>query len=96
MDLFEHAVARRSDPRTSWDAADSVKNIRESQAFILDLLSTYGPMTDEEIYKLLGEGYSPSGARSRRNELVEKGLVQDSGRRALTKSNRRTIIWRAV
>ena len=51
------AVARRSDPQTSWDAARSVKMIRDSQRKIYNLLVEYGPMIDEEIYGKLVGGY---------------------------------------
>lgn len=51
------AVARRSDPQTSWDAARSVKLIRDSQRKIYNLLIEHGPMIDEEILGKLVEGY---------------------------------------
>lgn len=94
-DLFAHA--RRNDPSTSKEAADSVRRIKESQQHILDVLKAWGPQTDEEIYaRLMAAGrfkISPSGARTRRSELVADGRVKDSGAKAFTKSNRRTIIW---
>lgn len=93
-------VARAGDPGTSWAAARSVDNLRESQGEILRLLQQHGPMTDEQVFAHLetwvdrkGKMISLSGARTRRAELVDKGLVEDSGKRALTKSNRQTIIW---
>lgn len=51
------AVARATDPQTSWDAAKSVKNIRHSQRVIYNLLLKHGPMTDEEIYDRIVEGF---------------------------------------
>lgn len=51
------AVARRTDPQTSWDAARSVKLIRDSQRKIYTLLLLHGPMIDEEIFGKLVEGY---------------------------------------
>jgi len=36
---------------------------------------------------------NPSTERPRRGELVEMGVLLDSGRRAKTKSGRNTIIW---
>lgn len=91
--------ARRGDPWTSHAAAEQVERIRESQRAVLDVLADEGPMTDEQIATALafaGVGMSPSGARTRRKELVDAGLVRDSGRTTFTRSNRQTIIWEAV
>lgn len=51
------AVARSSDPQTSWDAARSVKKIRDSQRTIYRLLLKHGPMIDEEIYAKVMEDF---------------------------------------
>ena len=51
------AVARRTDPQTSWDAARSVKKIRASQRTIYLLLLKHGPMIDEEIYENIIEDF---------------------------------------
>ncbi len=96
QDLFTAAArARNTDPGTSHKAAASVKNITETQARILNLLKIYGPMTDEEILSRLEDKLSPSGARSRRSELVAAGSVTDSGKKKLTRSGRHTIVWAA-
>jgi hypothetical protein len=97
-DLFdEHAVARRTDPGTSHEAARSVDRIRETQQAVLDVLHRYGPCSDEKIFALMRPGLmSPSGARTRRKELNEKGKVRDTGHRAKTASGRNTIIWEAI
>lgn len=90
---YHRAHARNSDPETSVEAADSVNpRIRESQQEVLERLRACGPLTDDQLVERLPR-MSPSGVRSRRSELVERGLVRDSGARAFTKSNRKTIIW---
>ncbi len=97
MPLFDEPVAhvRASDPVTSHAVAASVTNIRQSQEAILYVLKTQGNLTDEQIYPFVCKGMSPSGARSRRNELCSAGLVLDSGQRGKTSSGRSTIIWQA-
>ena len=53
--------------------------------------SFYGGLGD----KLQGlSRQSESGIRSRRAELVRKGLIVDSGRRVKTSSGRNAIVWR--
>lgn len=92
-------VARWSDPATSWEAAQSVVDIRESQWRIWNLLRIEGGMTDEGIrraYEYRFSMISPSGCRTRRVELQRKGLVRHSNRYALTSAGRKTIIWEAV
>lgn len=52
------------------------------------------PRTDEELFRLTG--LAPNTCRPRRIELVELGLVRDSGKRKATKSGRAAIAWEAV
>lgn len=88
--------ARTTDPQTSHTAADSVDNVTQTQAFILRVLKK--PRTDSQLieaYRKLKRAplASESGIRSRRAELVTKGLVVDSGNRGLTPFNRKSIVW---
>jgi len=96
---------RRTDPETSVEAAQSVQDkIRESQAAVLLVLSTYYPegCTDTELIimyrmqsnRLAIPRQSESGIRTRRKELVERGLVEDTGKRDILASGRRSIIWK--
>lgn len=100
------ALARLTDPETSHEAAESVKDITATQAAILKLLQAM-PMADEDLifyYKQqisMGADArdfpraSESGIRSRRAELVKAGKVIDTGERDLTSSGRRAIVWAA-
>ena len=90
------AHARRSDPETSREAARSVTNIRESQQRILGVFQVGGPMADHQLLEYLPRTYSPSGVRTRRSELVAKGLLRDSGKRIKTPAGRNAIVWEAV
>ena len=88
--------ARSTDPVTSHLAADSVDNVTATQAYILRCLKR--PRNDGQLvdayraYKTAPRA-SESGIRSRRAELVDRGLVTDTGRRVLLNSGRYSIVW---
>lgn len=88
--------ARSTDPVTSHLAAESVDNVTQTQAFILRCLKR--PRNDVELvnayraYKTAPRA-SESGIRSRRAELVDRGLVIDTGRRVKLASGRYSIVW---
>jgi hypothetical protein len=98
-------VARRTDPETSHEAADSVTDITAKQEAVLRALRGIGRATDvylREHYLELSRYYpmayprqSESGLRSRRSELVDKGYVYDTGERDVLDSGRRAIVWEA-
>lgn len=96
------AYARSTDPATSHAAALSLggDEIRHSQREVLALLAELGPMTDRQVLSFFTVGgrplRSPSGLRTRRAELVDKGLVVDSGRRNTAPSGRKEIVWAAA
>ena len=92
------AMARVTDPFTSHHAADTIsKDAREaSERFVLDVLADRGPLTDEMILHVAtmnAEPWSPSRIRTARKQLVDKGLVEDSGIKARTDSGRLAIEW---
>lgn len=92
--------ARTLDPSTSHQAAASVLETRTTMRVILNILSK-GSATDEVlgyVYNGLVEAgrapmASPSGIRSRRAELVDLELVEDSGERRPLSTGRRAIVW---
>lgn len=82
-DVFDSgARARSSDPVTSKAAAQSVTNLRASQARVLAMFKLYGDLTDEKLTMYLHDAekaaglkpMSPSGVRSRRNELSKANM----------------------
>jgi len=95
--MNEHPVARSTDPQTSWEAANSVTrfSITKTRAAILRVLTNEGPLTDEQIAEQLADlsHTSPSGLRTRRKELVNAGMVRDSGQRKKMSSGRSAIVW---
>jgi hypothetical protein len=90
------ARARNTDPKTSHDAAASVDQITKTQEYVLKCLRR--PRHDVELvaaYNNLRTAprASESGIRSRRAELVDRGLVIDTGRRVRLESGRYAIVW---
>lgn len=91
--------ARKTDPKTSHDAAESVNEVTRTQEYVLRALRR--PRNDSQLieayrsYKTAPRA-SESGIRSRRAELVDRGLVVDSGRRVKTESGRWSIVWRSA
>lgn len=98
------AKARRTDPVTSHQAAQSVANQTEVQHAILEVLKHAGPLCDQEIirayirseYAASFPRQSDAGLRTRRAELVAKGMVRDSGTRVKLPSGRSSIVWEAT
>jgi len=96
--------ARTGDPDTSHAAARSLDNLTERRQAVWAILLEHGPMTDEvllAIYEQFADDglvppQSPSGVRTRRNELTKRGLAIDTGQRASTMSGRQAIVWHAV
>jgi len=94
------AHARKLDPHTSHEAADSVRNETRTQSVIMSILSF--PMTDEELVKHylalnsmdadIVPLASPSGIRSRRHELALLGKVVPVGYKK-TAAKRSAIVW---
>jgi hypothetical protein len=91
-------MTRWSDPTTSLLAAASV-DLTKGQKIVMSAFRTTNSMTDDELIAQvarLGLKLSPSGCRSRRKELVELGILRDSGTKALTASKRTTTVWELV
>lgn len=88
----------QSHSETSIDAARSIRSdTGRLRAMVLDYIrnaSTPYGATDEEIQRVLG--MNPSTERPRRVELVNLGLVRDSGYKRKTSSGRLAVVWCAV
>lgn len=95
LNILSVPLARRTDPATSHLAAATLDDKARQRRLVLAVLRTYGPMTDEALVNHLST-ISPSGARTRRSELVRAGLVQDTGDRLPTSSGRKAIVWQAA
>jgi hypothetical protein len=105
----ERPRARRTDPWTSHEAAASItpKKLVASHLAILDCFDRFGPFHDKllvVVYERNRKMYrwppqEDSGIRSRRDELVKRGHLQDSGKTVLIgegKRKRHAIVWEMV
>jgi hypothetical protein len=91
--------ARRSDPLTSHEAADT-NDIAGSRSAVLQVLTaSQKPLADHEIemaHRLyVYRPYTSSRLRTARHELVTDGLIESSGT-TRTPSGRRTQTWTLV
>ncbi len=95
-------AARAGDPQTSHDAAASVTKLRPRQQGVLRVMKWFGnAATDEKIVSAYAANHvlpdqSASGIRTRRNELVELGVIRDSGKREKLRSGRYGVVWEVV
>jgi len=104
-------VARTSDPWTSWAAAESLGDLRPRLAAVLAVLDLYPDgLTLEDLVRRYHEAaaefgsygvpmpaQSDSGIRTRCRELMDAGLVVDTGTTRLTAANRHArVLTRAT
>lgn len=102
LSFEEYARARNTDPETSHQAAASIDKLLERQRDVYNAFLMFGPVPDHVLVNgmqslaKLGrvKHQSESGIRTRRSELVEKGLVEDTGERVVLPSGRKSIVWR--
>lgn len=105
MKLSTVAKARNSDPATSHVAAESITadHLSETQAAIMVILRET-PMCDEKlveqfhVWEQLGRfpKASDQSIRSRRAELVRKGMVEYAGFDELMTTGRYGRVWQVV
>lgn len=80
--------------QTSLDAADKIVGksgtLRRSVYEIIWHAGSRG-MTDEEVQNALA--MNPSTERPRRVELMDGGVICDSGKTRLTRSGRGAVVW---
>ena len=76
-------------------AVEHVKHFgrQQKRLFLWSLTQRQG-WADEQAQNALG--MNPSSQRPRRVELVQAGLVKDSGQRRATSSGRTAVVWVAA
>lgn len=95
LEFNPRALARRSDPATSHEAARRVREFATGHsATVLACLKAHGTLTVDEIAK-----HTPLLAHQinkRLPELQRSGLVAPTGETRLSASGRPERVWRAV
>lgn len=89
------ALARRTDPITSHEAADKA-NLFGSRTWVMLTLLEHGPLAPFELEAAAGKLWSPSRIRTALSELSKAGLVEQSGIYRLTRSRFRAQVWQVV
>ena len=99
MPLFDdegRGLVRNDHPDTAHEAAARAPDTKRDRERVLALIRQRerAGATDEELQDWLD--MNPSTERPRRVELVRAQLVYNSGRKRLTTSGRRAIVWVAT
>jgi CRP-like cAMP-binding protein len=97
VDLFDpRRLYRRGDRSTSAEAAESVADkVTELQQVVLEYARSVGRVGFTDVQLSQSLGCTGSTLRTRRKELVEQGLIIDTGRVTTHGgSNRRHTVWR--
>jgi hypothetical protein len=81
---------------TSRAAAEGMRGMAMSHrsAVLMVIQQSNNGRTDEEIQRMLK--LNPSTQRPRRIELVQSGMVRDSGRTRKTASGRAATVWEVI
>ena len=78
--------------QTSHDAYDEIKpDVPTLRQRVFAFIVRHGGATDEEMQNTLG--MRANTQRPRRRELVQQGMVRDSGKTRKTQSGREAIVW---
>jgi transcription initiation factor IIE alpha subunit len=88
----DHIRARNSDPFTSHQAAESVKDsAKHHAAIVVECLRKYGAMGKDGIAEK--SGLEPMQVARRLHELEREGLIQLTGQVVKSRSNRMEREW---
>jgi hypothetical protein len=100
LDLFEKkdkALARRTDPDTSHEAAHKITAERLNASETVVLAALRGNPNGLTNHELVSEtGMTWNTATPRIHPLVQKGKVYDSGQRRVGPAGRNCIVWKAI
>jgi hypothetical protein len=92
----DKARRRRRDPETSLWAAQGI-DVTATQALVLSAFIN-GPATDDQLFERIEHYWpdkkvTPQSVRSRRSELVAKGLVKWTGEHGVSSNGGKARVW---
>ena len=90
------ARARRADPETSIEAAETVNGAESQRAVYAALLAVDFGLADFELERRLFGRFSEARVRTARKELERQGLVEFTGAFHLTPTGHKARVWQAV
>ena len=91
--MFKFFRARANDPITSFQAADSIKDIAKMHSDVIVAgLKRFGPMGKDQIAN--NTGLQPNQVSRRLSELEEIGLIELTGQKVKSNSGRAEREWR--
>lgn len=106
FDSLQAGLARKNDRITSVLAAEQVTDVNGTKRAVLEILREIGPLPDEWIYRehthlarlgVVPRRLSPQRIRTVRAQLVDDGLVDDSGEYIRLEGARcSSTIWKAT
>jgi len=86
---------RASDPITSYEAADSAKDLASKHfSMIVDTLKAHGALGKDGIAR--HSGLDPNQVARRLNELSNMGFIELTGRTVKSKSGRNEREWKVM
>lgn len=95
LPMFQRTHARGTDWQTSYDAAESMREIAAQQKrHLYDALLAWGPLTCDEADQRLS--WRPTTAGRRMSDLVRDGLARDTGQTRRTRSGRQATVYEAL
>jgi predicted ArsR family transcriptional regulator len=91
--MFKFFRARATDPITSFQAADSIKDVAKMHSDVIVAgLKRFGPMGKDQIAN--NTGLQPNQVSRRLSELEEIGLIELTGKKVKSNSGREEREWR--
>lgn len=81
--------------QTSIESYHSIRCLGQQQKLVLWYIRNFPDHTDRELTKLIGYA-DPNKVRPRRKELLDAGLIRESGVKTCSVSGKKALTWRTI